>query len=173
MNKNTIIIAVIVIILAISLMYAELNGDKNLVNSSTNGSVDGKLNSTVRQMDNAYLQWVEITFKSMGSHVSDIANATRANNYSSLAIIGASLERDANMSLDQSRHLEVSPGLKPSLEEVQGSLEDYIIVGKYIETGGKNRDDKPLTDALYYARNATDHMTNVSIDVHKYMQTLK
>lgn len=173
MNKNTIMLAVVVIILAISLMYAESNGDKNLVNGSTNNSVDGKLNSTVIQMDNAYLQWVEITFKSMGSHVSDIANATNADNYSSLATIGASLERDAEMSLNQSRYFEVSPGLKSSLEEVQGSLEDFIVVGEYIETGGKNRDDKPLTDALDYARNATDHMTNASIDVHKYMRTLK
>lgn len=173
MDKNTIILTVVVMILAISLMYAESNGNKNLVNGSTNGSVDSKLNSTVRQLDSAYLQWAEVTSKSMKVHISDVANATRVDNYSSLAVIGTSLERDAEMSLNQSRYLEVSPGLRPSLGEIQKSLEDYIIVGKYIETGGKNRDDKTLMNAVNYAKNASDHMTNASVDVQNYMRTLK
>lgn len=173
MDKNTIIVAVVVVILAISLMSVQLVGDKNLVDGSTNGSVDSKPNSTVRQLDGMYLQWAEVTSKSMKTHVSDVVNATRVDNYSRLATIGMHLKRDADASLNQSRYFEVSSGLEPSLEEIQKSLEDYIIVGKYIETGGRNRDDKPLMDAVNYAKNASDHMTNASVSVQNYMRTLK
>ena len=72
------------------------------------------------------------------------------------------------MSLNQSRYLEISSGLESSLIDIQRSLEDYIIVGKYVETGGKNHDDKLLMDAANYAKNASDHMTNASTYVRIY-----
>lgn len=179
MDKNTIILVVVAVILAISLMSVQLQTgeNKNLINNSTNGSADGStsssVNSTVRQLDNAYLQWADVTFKSMRLHVSDVANATKTNNYSDLATIGTSLKRDAEISLNQSRYLDVSPGLKLSLEDIQKSLDDYVVVGEYIETGGKTRNDTLLMNAASYAKNASDHMTNASVDVQNYMRTLK
>lgn len=171
MNKNVVISVVVVVALAILLVNIQLpiGEEKNAVNGSTNSSI----NSTVRESDRAYLKWAEVTFKSMRLHVSDITNATNADNYSDIEMNGSYLSRDAEISLNQSKYLEVSPGLESSRSEIQSALEDYIVVGKYVETGGKNQDDESLIIAASYAKNASDHMTNASLDVRSYMRTLK
>lgn len=159
MNKNTIVLVIVVVILAILLVNVQLPvGNKNLTNS------------TVRERDTAYLRWANVTSELMKSHVLDIADAAKNDNYTSLEMYGAYLERDANISLDQSRYLEVSPGLKPSMEEIQKSLEDYNISGRYTEIGGKNKDNESLIIAANYVREANDHMINASVSVQNYMQ---
>lgn len=174
MDKNTIILIVVVVILAISLMNTQLptSEDKNLSNY-TIGKDKNPINDTVKQTNSAYLQWAEVTSKSMKSYVTDIANATNVGNYSNLTIIGSSLKRDATMSLDQSRYLEFSVGLESSMKEIQNALEDYIIVGEYVEIGGKNRDDERLINASNYAKDAAGHMVNATFEVGNYMRSLK
>lgn len=174
MNKTMVILAVVVVALAALLINVQVpsSEDKNLNNSAV-GKEKNSVNDTVKQKDSAYLRWAEVTSKSMKAHVSDIANATKVDNYSSLAIIGTSLKRDAETSLTQSRYFEISLGLDPSMKEIQNALEDYVVVGEYVDIGGKNRDDVYLMNASNYARDAADHMANASVDVQNYMRTLK
>lgn len=159
MSKNMIVAIIVGTIFVMLFINAQspTNNERNLVdNTNTEGDIK-------------FLKWANMVSESMRSHILDIANATKIDDYDNLEKYGKSLQRDTALYLNQSIQLNVSSTVKPVLGDIQKSLENYEIVGKYIEIGGKNRDSDSLYTAANYAKQAEDHMRNASVGVQNHV----
>lgn len=144
---------VLVLVIAVAVSYA----NSWILDSSE----DDKISPAMKK-DMAYLMWAEMVSKSIKSHISDIANATAIDDYEGIEISGKSLKEDAGVFLNQSEHFEISSELNNSRAEIQKSLKVYILVGKYVEEGGKNKDRDLLTEAANLAMDANRYMVDAA-----------
>lgn len=159
MNKNVIVAIIIGTIFVMLFINAQspTNNERNLANDT---DIEGDL---------AFLKWANMVSESMRSHILDIASATKIDDYNNLEKYGKSLQKDTVLYLNQSRQFNTSSTIKPILGEIQKSLENYEIVGKYIEIGGKNRDKDSLYTAVDYAEKASGYMRNASVEVQNHI----
>lgn len=159
MDKNVIVMVIVGTIFAALFINAQSPTD-NEGNLVDNSNAEGDL---------AFLKWANMVSESMRSHILDISNATKIDDYDNLEKYGKYLQIDTALYINQSRQFNVSSTVKPIIVDIQKSLENYEIVGKYIETGGKNHDDNSLYTAVDYAKKAEDYMRNASVEVQNHV----
>lgn len=159
MNRNIVVLTIVITTFVVLFINAQtpVSEEKSSVNA------------TIMENDITFLNWAEVTSGSMASHILKIGNASKVNDYKSLEKHGVYLQRDADISLNQSKQLEVSSGVKPILEDIQESLENYKLVGKYVEMSGKNLDNESLSTAIYYAEQADNYVKNASVKIQQHV----
>lgn len=181
MNKNitktaAIFAGIILIVLFINAQYNKVNLINNTsgqiyVNGSLINGTDGTNKDDISQRDQSFLRWAEMVSKSMTSHVSDVANATKIDDYDSIEKFGISMRQDATLYLNQSKRLEISPMMKPILEDIKKSLENYQLAGEYLEKGGSDRNNDSLYMAAGYAEHAENYMKDAIAKAIKHSST--
>lgn len=159
MDKNVIVMIIVGTIFAALFINAQSPTD-NEGNLADNANAEGDL---------AFLKWANMVSESMKSHMLNIANATKSDDYDNLEKYGKYLQQDTVLYLNQSRQLDVSPTVKPILGNMQKSLENYNIVGKYVEIGAKNRDNESLYTAADYSKLAADYIRDASVEVQNHV----
>jgi len=182
MDKNNIVkiaiifAGIILMLLFINAQYNKLNLTDNTsgqiyVNGSLINGTNGADKDGISQRDQSFLRWAEMVSKSMSYHVSDVANATKIDDYDSIEKNGISMRQDATLYLNQSKSLEISPMMKPIFEDIKKSLENYQLAGEYLEKGGSDRNNDSLIEAAGYAEHAENYMKDAIAKATKHSST--
>lgn len=166
-NAVIIFVGIILIVLVINAQYNKVNlADNSSGQIFVNGSLVNGTNSTgsdeISQRDMSFLRWAQMVSKSMRSHVANVANATKIDDYNSIEQNGSSMNKDAVLYLNQSTSLEISPMMQTIFEDIKKSLENYKLAGEYLEKGGREHSNDSLNKAANYAMIADRYMKNAT-----------
>lgn len=170
--KIPILVIVLAIISVMYINYTNINqsdqGNKEnpqILNTSVQNVTEPVINASgpsIIDNDSKFKIWLSMSYTPISNDLKCISKAANYQNFTSTGLCAKFLKEDSNRSLEQIDSYNVSPSIKPMLDQYKRSLENYSIGGKYLEIGARNMDKEQMGIAIKYIKQANDILTNLS-----------
>lgn len=125
-----------------------------LISIITLGCVDNKDSND----DQKLTSLMSTSIKVITVDAEEISNADSNIDFENMAISGRYLKEDSQMYLDELNKLNISPSYMPMADEYKKALENFYLMGKYIELGAKNVDVESLELSESYKYKGLYHL---------------
>ena len=125
-----------------------------LISIVTLGCVDNKDSNDDKKLTSL----MSTSIKVLTLDAEEISHAYSNIDFKNMEISGRHFKEDSQMYLDELNKLNISPSYMPMADEYKKALENFYLMGKYMELGAKNGDVESLELYDFYKYEGLYHL---------------
>jgi len=162
----TIIASMLIVLIVLQLANQNTNqdivNDKNMIASTNLTGEDTVINITIADENKYFKDWFSTSYMSIYNDITCISDATKNQDFDSIAACGDILRQDSNMYLIQIDELTVSDAtLQTVLDKYKKSLIDYNTGGSMLKAGAINRNATQMSNAGAHIQNGNARIDDI------------